>query len=65
MADSELRGCAVRAQLSREPPPGRELLWQAYNQVRQNPIVTLTLSPAIYDMYDPNPQPGAPEGLAR
>ena len=55
MAESELRGCAVRAQLSREPPPGRELLWQAYNQVRQNPIVTLTLSPAIYDMYDPNP----------
>ena len=38
MAESELRGCAVRAQLSREPPPGRELLWQAYNQVRQNPI---------------------------
>ena len=61
MAESELRGCAVRAQLSREPPPRRELevdTWQAdsaYNQVRQNPIVTLTLSPAIYDMYDPDP----------
>ena len=41
MAESELRGCAVRAQLSREPPPGRELevdTWHAYNQVRQNPI---------------------------
>ena len=41
MAESELRGCAVRAQLSREPPPRRELkvdTWQANNQVRQNPI---------------------------
>ena len=41
MAESELRGCAVRAQLSREPPPRRELevdMGQAYNQARQNPI---------------------------
>ena len=41
LANRRLRGCAVRAQLSREPPPRRELevdMGQAYNQVRQNPI---------------------------